>query len=340
MAASVFAVVESGDEVVLLDPAYETYEACVILAGGIPRYVALDPPHWSLDVKKLENAFGPCTKAIIVNSPHNPTGKVFSHYELGAIAALCCKYDCLAITDEVYEHITFEESKHISLASFPGMQQRTIVTSSLSKTFSVTGWRVGWAIAPAVINAAIQNIHVKLTDSAPAPFQEAALVALQSSPSFYAQLQQEYKERRDFVCNMLVQAGFSNFLKPQGSFFVFAQLPDKCPLNDWCVMQVDYVAELIKEAGVAIVPGCGFFHQKNWTTMPAIQDHPASADKLHMSEQGLDMAAISGNGVYLERFVRVAFCKDMVTLMAADAAIKKHSARLNSPSEPDWHCKC
>jgi len=101
MAASVFAVVESGDEVVLLDPAYETYEACVILAGGIPRYVALDPPHWSLDVKKLENAFGPCTKAIIVNSPHNPTGKVFSHYELGAIAALCCKYDCLAITDEV-----------------------------------------------------------------------------------------------------------------------------------------------------------------------------------------------------------------------------------------------
>ncbi len=105
-------------------------------------------------------------------------------------------------------------------------------------------------------------------------------------------------------------------------------------------MQVDYVAELIKEAGVAIVPGCGFFHHKNWTTMPAIQDHSASADKLHMSEQGLDMATISGNGVYLERFVRVAFCKDMVTLMAADAAIKKHSSRLNSPSEPDWHCKC
>ncbi|BBH06580.1 glycosyl hydrolase 9A1 [Prunus dulcis] len=146
-------------------------------------YVALDPPQWTLDPNKFINSFTGRTKAVVLNSPHNPTGKVFTKDELEIIAGECRTRNCLAITDEVYEHITFNSEKHISLASFPGMQERTIITSSLSKTFSVTGWRVGWAIAPAFIASAIRNIHTKLTDSAPAPFQEAALTALGSPPN-------------------------------------------------------------------------------------------------------------------------------------------------------------
>ncbi|KAJ7515465.1 hypothetical protein O6H91_22G014200 [Diphasiastrum complanatum] len=190
LAAAILAVVEANDEVVILEPAYDTYEACTILAGGKPVFVSLDPPFWSLDLKKLDAAIGPKTKAVIINSPHNPTGKVFSKVELADITNLCCKHGCLAITDEVYEHITFDDVKHVSLASFPGMKERTIVTSSLSKTFGVTGWRIGWAIAPSALTSAIQIIHTKLTDSAPAPFQEAALTALQSCPDFYKSLKQ------------------------------------------------------------------------------------------------------------------------------------------------------
>ncbi|KAG0571922.1 hypothetical protein KC19_VG054100 [Ceratodon purpureus] len=309
MAAAVFAVVEEGDEVVLLDPVYETYQSCIILAGGTPRFVSLNPPNWSLDIEKLESAFGPKTKAIVINSPHNPTGKTFSTNELADIAKLCCKYDCLAITDEVYEHIVFDGRDHVSIVSFPGMQERTIVTSSLSKTFSVTGWRVGWAIAPANISAAIGNIHVKMTDSAPAPFQEAALVALQSTPSFFTQLKQDYEERRDYVCEMLLQAGFSNFLKPEGSFFVFAELPQACSLND-----VEYVTELIQGAGVAVVPGRGFFHQEKALIL---DDNPASNGELNSGDE------------CRTRYIRIAFCKDMTTLKAASTAIGQHIALLD-----------
>ncbi|KAJ6401005.1 hypothetical protein OIU84_016424 [Salix udensis] len=181
-AAAVFAIIDQGDEVVLFDPSYETYEGCIRMAGGIPVYVALEPPHWTLDPERFINSFTARTKAVILNSPHNPTGKVFTKDELETIAGACRRRDCIAITDEVYEHITYDNIKHISLASLPGMQERTIITSSLSKTFSVTGWRVGWAIAPALFASAIRNIHVKITDSAPAPFQEAALTALRSPP--------------------------------------------------------------------------------------------------------------------------------------------------------------
>ncbi|GKU86956.1 hypothetical protein SLEP1_g1419 [Rubroshorea leprosula] len=185
--------------------------------------------------------------AIDLLLPHNPTGKVFSKEELEVIAEACCRWDCLAITDEVYEHITFDDQKHISLASLPGMQKRTIITSSLSKTFSVTGWRIGWAIAPAFAASAIRNIHVKITDSAPAPFQEAALTALTSPPEYFEGLK-----------------------------------------------KVEYVKELIKEAGVVAVPGCGFFHTK-------LSIEPSSE------------ASCS----YRKRYVRFAFCKSIATLAAA-----------------------
>ncbi|XP_038705222.1 kynurenine--oxoglutarate transaminase-like isoform X2 [Tripterygium wilfordii] len=187
-AAAVFSIIDRGDEVVLFDPCYETYEGCITMAGGVPVYVALDPPHWTLDPDRFMKAFTSRTKAVVLNSPHNPTGKVFTRDELEIIAGACCTWDCLAITDEVYEHIAFDDEKHISLASLPNMQEKTIITSSISKTFSVTGWRIGWAIAPALIASAIRNIHVKVTDSAPAPFQEAALTALSSPPEFYQSL--------------------------------------------------------------------------------------------------------------------------------------------------------
>ncbi|TVU00675.1 hypothetical protein EJB05_53883, partial [Eragrostis curvula] len=281
-AAAIFAIIDPGDEVLLFDPAYETYETCIELARGVPVYVPLDPPSWTLNADKFIKSFTGRTKAVVLNSPHNPTGKVFSKEELLIIAEACQKIDCFAITDEVYEYITYDENKHISLASLPGMQERTIITSSLSKTYSVTGWRIGWAYAPTTIASAIRNIHVKLTDSAPAPFQEAALIALTSTPDYYTSLKKDYKMRRDFILQLLKDIGFHISFKPQGSVFVFAELPRSCQISD-----IDFVMKLINDAGVAAVPGRGFFH-------------------------------ISCDGEsYHHQYVRFAFCKGDDTLKAA-----------------------
>ncbi|KAE8717599.1 putative Endo-1,4-beta-glucanase [Hibiscus syriacus] len=195
-------------------------------------YVPLDPPRWTLDSEKFSSSFTSRTKAIVLNSPHNPTGKVFSREELEVIAECCRRWDCVAITDEVYEYITFDNQKHETIASLPGMQERTIITSSLSKTFSITGWRIGWAIAPASAASAIRNIHVKITDSAPAPFQEAALTALSSPPNYFETLRIEYQLKRDFCMKLLDSVGFRIQFKPQGSFFLFAELPKDCLLSD------------------------------------------------------------------------------------------------------------
>ncbi|EFJ34854.1 hypothetical protein SELMODRAFT_230362 [Selaginella moellendorffii] len=286
LAAATFAVVDRDDEVILLEPVYETYESCIIMAGGKPVFVPLTPPLWTLDSEKLERSITSRTKAIVINSPHNPTGKVFAIEELKEIAQLCCKHDLLAITDEVYEHIVFPGATHVSIASLPGMLERTIVTSSISKTYSVTGWRVGWAIAPVQLASAIRNIHVKLTDSAPSPFQVAALVALQSSHDFYAKLKSCYRERGEYIKKVLVEAGFEVPFTAQGSFFVFARLPDAMKQND-----IEFVTDLINRAGVALVPGSAFFR----------------SNKLG----------------YENRYVRVAFCKEMATLVAAERALKK-----------------
>lgn len=242
----------------------------------------LDPPCWALNVDRLMKSFTSRTKALVLNSPHNPTGKVFSKYELEAIAGACRDMDCFAVTDEVYEYITFDTQRHISLASLPDMQERTIITSSLSKTFSVTGWRVGWACAPAKIAAAIRNIHIKLTDSAPAPFQEAALTALRSPPTYFKSLKTEYERKRDYIVEALSDLGFQIRFQPQGSVFVFAELPETWQLSD-----IDFARELITKAGVAAVPGRGFFHS------------PSDDEK------------------YRNRYVRFAFCKSDATLTAA-----------------------
>ncbi|XP_073113795.1 uncharacterized protein [Elaeis guineensis] len=271
-AAAIFATINQGDEVLLFDPAYETYESCIALAGGIPVYVPLDPPYWTLNVDKLMKSFTSRTKAVVLNSKE----------ELQAIAGACCKMDCIAITDEVYEYITFDMQKHISIATLPCMQERTIITSSLSKTFSVTGWRIGWACAPACVASAIRNIHIKITDSAPAPFQEAAVTALQSPPAYFKSLKADYEARRDFVVQMLSSLGLQIRFKPRGSVFVFAELPE-----NWLLSDMEFVKELIEKAGVAAVPGCRFFHAD-----PNVRE-------------------------YHNRYVRFAFCKSDATLNAA-----------------------
>ncbi|KAJ3691848.1 hypothetical protein LUZ61_021012 [Rhynchospora tenuis] len=288
-AASIFAIVDPGDEVLLFDPAYETYESCILLAGGIPVYVPLSPPDWGFKKDDLMKYFTSRTKAIVLNSPHNPTGKVFTKDELETISEACKIMHCFAITDEVYEYITYDRELHISLASLPGMQERTIITSSLSKTFSVTGWRIGWACAPANIASAIRNIHVKITDSAPAPFQEAALTALQSPPDYFCSLRTEYEARRDYVIQILSVLGFQVRFKPKGSVFIFAELPDHCELCD-----IEFVKKLIEKAGVAAVPGCGFFH----TTQQDGEN-------------------------YQRRYIRFAFCKSGETLTAARQKMEK-----------------
>ncbi|KAE9589479.1 hypothetical protein Lal_00000239 [Lupinus albus] len=294
-AAAIFAIIDPGDQVILFDPSYETYEACITMAGGIPVHVALDPPQWTLDPSKLLSSFTERTKAIVLNSPHNPTGKVFTKEELETIAGACCSRNCLAITDEVYEHITYDNEKHISLASFPGMQERTIITSSLSKTFSVTGWRVGWAIAPAFLASAIRNIHAKVTDSAPAPFQEAALTALGSPPEYFESLKRDYQLKRDYIIKLLAGVGFKIQFIPQGSFFLFAELPDNYPHSD-----VDFVKKLILEAGVVAVPGQGFFH----TNLSSNEASKVNCD-------------------YQKRYIRFAFCKSDATLATVSERLSK-----------------
>ncbi|XP_020693491.1 uncharacterized protein LOC110107561 isoform X1 [Dendrobium catenatum] len=297
-AASIFAVIDHGDEVLLFDPAYETYGPCISLAGGIPVYVPLDPPYWTFDVEKFKKSFTSRTKAVVLNSPHNPTGKVFTTGELEAIAEACRSRDCICITDEVYEYITFGIHNHVSISSLHGMQERTIITSSLSKTFSVTGllcfanstgWRIGWSCAPSNIASAIRNIHINITDSAPAPFQEAALTALRSSTEYFKSLRTSYEARRDNAVETLSRLGFQIQFRPQGSFFLFAELPES-----WLHSDVDFVRELIKKGGVAAVPGCGFFHNSS-----------------------------NNENKYYNRFVRFAFCKSDETLAAAAQRIRE-----------------
>ncbi|CAI0383670.1 unnamed protein product [Linum tenue] len=329
-AAAMFAIIDPGDEVVLFDPCYETYEGCIRLAGGIPVYVALEPPHWTLDAEKFMSSFTGRTKAVILNRFihcvvffwNNPTGKVFTWNELEIIAEACRSRDCLAVTDEVYEHITYDNVKHVTLSLLPGMQQRTIITSSVSKTFGVTGWRIGWAIANPIVASAIRNIHVKLTDSAPAPFQEAALTALSSGPDYFESLRRDYESKRDYSIQLLTGIGFQIRFKPQGSFFLFAELPESSPLSDVgaslaltdpktkvafltliipCLLvlmvQVEYVKHLIEQAGVVAVPGRGFFHFNSVSSE---------------SEESL-----SACHDYQKRYIRFAFCKSSATLEAA-----------------------
>ncbi len=255
MAAVMLATIDPGDEVIVFEPYYENYGADTILASATPRYVSLHPPNWTFDEAELRQAFNSHTKAIIINTPHNPTGKVFTREELTVIAELCQKWDVLAFTDEIYEHILYDETKHIALATLPGMCDRTITINGLSKTYSVTGWRVGYILANPELTVAIRKVHDFLTIGAPAPLQRAGVAAMQLPHSYYENLARLYHEKRSRILQTLDEVGISYFV-PKGAYYVFADISKFGYKTD-----IEFINHLIKEIGVAVVPGSGFFSQ-------------------------------------------------------------------------------
>ena len=253
MLASIMAIIDPGDEVVVFSPFYENYGPDCILAGATPRFVTLHEPDWSIDPEELRAAFTSRTRGIVINTPHNPTGKVFSRSELEQIAELCIEHDVVAFTDEIYEHLVYE-GVHISLATLPGMRARTVTINGLSKTFSVTGWRLGFAIAPPELTDGIRKVHDFMTIGAAAPLQLAAVVALRLPTSYYAHLLGDYRARRDFLLPVLRQLGFEVF-EPHGAYYVMTGIGAFGYQSD-----LDFADYLVREVGVATVPGSSFYH--------------------------------------------------------------------------------
>ena len=259
MISSLLAFCNAGDEIVVFEPFYENYGPDAILSGARPRFVTLHPPadengEWHFDEAELRAAFSPRTKAIILNTPHNPTGKVFTRQELEFIRDLCVEFNVLALTDEIYEHILYDGARHISIARLDGMRDRTITINAMSKTYSVTGWRVGWAVAAAPLTNAIRKVHDFLTVGAPAPMQEAGAVALSLSQSYYQKLAAGYRARRDLLLPPLRQAGFRCFV-PRGAYYIMTDISGFGFPDDLAFTQ-----HLVKEVGIAVVPGSSFYH--------------------------------------------------------------------------------
>jgi aspartate/methionine/tyrosine aminotransferase len=253
MMSTMLAIVDPGDEVVVFEPFYENYGPDAILSGATPRYVTLHAPSWSFDPDELAAAFNEKTKAIIINTPNNPTGKVFSREELEMIAALCRKWDAIAISDEIYEHIIYDGHRHIPIATIEGMADRTITLNGLSKTFSVTGWRVGWTISPPSLTGAIRKVHDVLTVGAPAPLQEAGAVALGFAEDYYKHLAAHYQTRRDALLEILARHHFTTF-KPSGAYYIMTDISVFGFADD-----VEFARYLVKDVGVAAVPCSSFY---------------------------------------------------------------------------------
>jgi aminotransferase len=253
MMASMMGIINPGDEVVIFEPHYENYGPDAILSGATPRFVQLRPPDWSFDPDELARAFGPQTKAIIVNTPNNPTGKVFSRQELEFIRDLCVRWNAFAVTDEIYEHIIYDGARHISMASLDGMRDRAITINGMSKTYSVTGWRVGWAIAPPEASASIRKVHDFLTVGAAAPLQQAGAIALELPPSYYQKLAESYLVKRDRMLGILNQAGFRCF-KPAGAYYIMTDISDFGFADD-----LSFSRYLVEKIGIAVVPGSSFY---------------------------------------------------------------------------------
>jgi aspartate/methionine/tyrosine aminotransferase len=258
MISTLLAVCNTGDEVVIFEPFYENYGPDSVLSGAKPKFVKLRPPEdemgeWTFDEKELRHAFAKHTKAIILNTPNNPTGKVFTRAELELIRNLCLEFDVLAITDEIYEHILYDGTQHISMASLDGMRDRTVTINGMSKTYSVTGWRVGWAVAAEKITNAIRKVHDFLTVGAPAPLQEAGAVALSMPPAYYEKLAEGYRVRRDHLMPALSAAGFKCF-RPRGAYYVMTDVSAFHFKDD-----VSFAKYLVQDIGVATVPGSSFY---------------------------------------------------------------------------------
>ena len=254
MVAAMLGLLDPGDEIIVFEPYYENYGPDAILAGAVPRYVTLHEPDWSIDPDELRAAFGRRTRAVVVNSPHNPTGKVYSREELALIASLCIEFDALAFTDDIYENIVFE-GEHVPLATLPGMADRTVSIHSMSKTYSVTGWRIGWTIAPPDLSVGVRRVHDFLTVGAAAPLQAAAVVALGFPDAYYQDLVDGYRARRDLLLPALRTAGF-RVHEPAGAYYVMTDIADLVRDGE---DDVAFAMRLIAEPGVAAVPGSSFF---------------------------------------------------------------------------------
>ncbi|MEE2908359.1 MAG: aminotransferase class I/II-fold pyridoxal phosphate-dependent enzyme [Planctomycetota bacterium] len=252
IAASLIGLLDPGDEVIVMDPVYDSYRPCLAIAGAVPRSVTLQPPNFELNAAAIDAACTDKTKAIMLNTPHNPTGRVFTHEELESLADVCRRRDLIVLSDEVYHRMVYE-GRHISIASLPGMFERTVTMNSLGKTFSVTGWKIGWTIAPPHLTAGIRSAHQFLTFDIAHPFQHAAAVALQNREAYYTELHDTYLERRDLLCDGLEKAGFGVY-RPQGTYFVLCDhshlgQPDDIAACKW----------LIEHAGVAAIPPSSFY---------------------------------------------------------------------------------
>ena len=282
MIDAMLGLVDPGDEIVVFEPFYENYGPDAVIAGAVPRLVALHPPDWTFDEAELRSAFNGRTRAIVVNSPNNPTGKVLSREELSVIAELCVHHDAIAITDEIYEHITYDGVPHVPIATIPGMEDRTVTISALSKTYAVTGWRVGWAVAAPALMDGIRPVHDFLTVAAPAPLQIAGITALNLPEDYYSTSLAEYDERRTTMMRILDETGFVA-QPPAGAYYVVADISHLRYEDD-----VSAARSLVQEVGVGTVPGSSFF-------------------------------ADPANGKHLLRF---AFCKKLETLEAAGERLR------------------
>ena len=283
MIASLMGVTNPGDEIVLFEPFYENYRPDALLCGAISKLVTLRPPHWTFDRDELRSAFSSRTKAIILNTPNNPTGRVFHRDELAYIASLAEEFDTLVLTDEIYEHILYDGAQHIPMATLPGMRDRTIIINSMSKTYSVTGWRIGWVMAPADLSEGVRKVHDFLTVGAAAPLQQAGAAALAMPSAYYDGLATTYTAKRDIIVGQLEQAGFVCY-KPEGAYYVMCDISGFGFPDD-----VAFTKRLIEDIGVACVPGSSFFSEP---------------------ERG-------------KHIVRFCFCKKEETLLEAGARLRK-----------------
>jgi len=277
MISSILATIDPGEEIIVFEPFYENYGPDGILSGAIPRFISFHEPDWTFDFEELESLFNNRTRAIILNTPNNPTGKVFSREEFKFIARLCQKWDVLAITDEIYEHMVYDGHQHINMATLDGMADRTITINAASKTYSVTGWRVGYAIASETLTSAIRKVHDFLTVGAPHPLQDAVAVGMRFGDSYYTKLASDYLERRNFLLQALEDAGFRCY-KPYGAYYIMTDISEFGFPDD-----TTFARKLIQDVGIAVVPGSSFYHN---------------------AEDGF-------------RKVRFAFCKKMETLHRA-----------------------
>jgi aminotransferase len=255
MAAVFLALIDPGDEVIVFEPFYENYGPDAELAGAKPVFVPLEKPHWTIDPDRLRKAFTKRTKAIVLNTPHNPTGRVFTRAEMTLIAELCIRHDVWVITDEIYEHIRYAGEHHV-MAMWPEMRDRTITISGLSKTFSCTGWRLGYTIAPAAQTGSIRKVHDFLTVGAPAPLQAAGAVGMHFDADYYNHLALDYRSRRTVLCDALTEAGFT-FTQPEGAYYVLADFSGLSTMDD-----VKFAKWMCEEIGVATVPASSFYSNK------------------------------------------------------------------------------